>query len=374
MATAVRIAPPKPLSRSHIPALDGVRGLAILGVFATHFCPTLRSGTLTARLVNEGAAFGAFGVDLFFVLSGFLITGILLDTAGRPDYYKNFYARRILRLFPIYYCYLLLLIFAVPLFERLSGIEMRRYSDGWMWYLTYFANWKPNFAVGDAYLGHFWSLAVEEQFYLIWPTVVLLSGRRLPAVCALLIAGAVSLRCVWAADGVYWNQIYRLTITRCDTMAMGALAAFALRSPRWRPRAIRLAPWCIAAGALGFLALALWAGTTAWESRLIQSAGAFAAAVAFAGIVTHVAAGAPALARWLDRPALIACGKYSYCMYVIHMIVGEQVARAVTRALGPGLSSQWIAFGIGVVAVFGVARLSWTFFEAPILRLKQRFE
>ncbi len=149
----------------------------------------------------------------------------------------------------------------VPWMHRALHTTMPDYSGNWWWYFTYITNWKANFAAPDLYLGHFWSLAVEEQFYVVWPTVVLLlARRRLAWACAALIISATILRCVWSAQGVYWNQIYRLTVTRWDTMAMGALCALALRSESARNWAYRSAPILMAVGGSVFVTIAVKAG------------------------------------------------------------------------------------------------------------------
>ncbi|MDB4969212.1 MAG: hypothetical protein JWN44_4901, partial [Myxococcales bacterium] len=345
-----------------------------------HAWPDLSAEWRGGATLNVLAAAGPFGVDLFFVLSGFLITGILLDARDRPHYFRNFYARRTLRLFPVYYLYLLVIATLLPLFHRLIHTSMPDYGGSWWWYLLYFGNWKANWGWGDPWLGHIWSLAVEEQFYLVWPTVVLLAGpRRLWPVCLAIIAGATALRCVWSAEGVAWNQIYRLTITRADTMAYGALGALALRSDEWRALAGRAAPWLMALGTAGFIGIAIYAGGPDWARPPIQTAGAAVAAVGFLGLVIYAAtARAGALHALLRRPLLLALGKYSYFIYVVHGMViahvywiGEAVIKRKPALAIPVKLSLFVAVS---VAVFLLAKLSFRFFEAPILRLKKRFD
>jgi peptidoglycan/LPS O-acetylase OafA/YrhL len=367
--------------RAHIHALDGVRGFAIAAVFLYHAWPDLSAawGSGGATL-NMLASAGPFGVDLFFVLSGFLITGILLDARDRPHYMRNFYVRRALRLFPVFYVYLLVVATVLPLFHRLIRTSMPDYGGPWSWYLLYFCNWKPNWGWGDPWLGHIWSLAVEEQFYLVWPAVVLLAGRRrLWLVCLAIIAGATALRCIWAAEGVPWNQIYRLTITRADTIAYGALGALALRSDAWRALAGRAAPWLIALGTAAFVGIAIYAGGPDWARRPIQTAGAAVAAVGFLGLVLYAATPrAGALHALLRRPLLGALGKYSYFIYVVHGLViahvywiGEAAIKRTPALAVPIKLSLFVAVS---VAVFVLAKLSFRFFESPILRLKNRFD
>src|SRR5208282_2425862 len=158
------------LSQRKLVALDGVRGLAIVAVMLTHISiqqvplhPLLR-GTL---------ALGWSGVDLFFVLSGFLITGILLDTRQCPNYFRSFYARRVLRIFPLYYGFL---TFALLVFPYIVSPDfMPAPSHRWL-YVCYVANWLPH--AQWHVLSHFWSLCVEEQFYFIWPLLILLVSPR----------------------------------------------------------------------------------------------------------------------------------------------------------------------------------------------------
>src|SRR6185503_15568764 len=131
--------------------------------------------------VTKITGYGVWGVDLFFVLSGFLITGILLETKGRPGYFRNFYIRRTLRIVPLYYAVLALLFFVLPIgmFAQYDASLLQMHSvQGWLW--SYLSNYRlgPETSFSIPYVSHFWSLAVEEHFYLLWPTVILLLSRR----------------------------------------------------------------------------------------------------------------------------------------------------------------------------------------------------
>jgi len=168
-----------PLSRRNLPGLDGVRGLAILAVMLTH----ISLQTIALNPMLRGLfALGWSGVDLFFVLSGFLITGILLDTHQCANYFRSFYARRVLRIFPLYFGFLTVALLVFP--YVVSPEFMPAPSHRWM-YVCYVANWLPH--AQWHVLTHFWSLCVEEQFYFIWPLVVLLFGPRrlLPLIAGL---------------------------------------------------------------------------------------------------------------------------------------------------------------------------------------------
>src|SRR5262245_13745 len=174
------------LGTDRVPALDGLRGLAILPVMLTHFVSDgdLSPVSKVDEIVSATLTLGWVGVELFFVLSGFLITGILLDSRGAPHYFRNFYIRRTLRIFPLYYGFLALWLGVLPLFYKWPNDVLKvvsiPVSPVWSWaYLTNIVQaLHDDWRAGPPYTTHFWSLAIEEQFYLVWPTVVFLFSRR----------------------------------------------------------------------------------------------------------------------------------------------------------------------------------------------------
>ena len=157
-------------SARHVPAADGVRGLAIL-VVLIHNAAWINAGTgsFLLKLTLAITSTGWVGVQLFFVLSGYLITGILVDALGSPRYFRHFYIRRTLRIFPLYYAALLVALFVVPQVAQVPAWAAAARQNQW-WYWSYLSNWGAPFGHGIAGLPHFWSLAVEEQFYLCWRT------------------------------------------------------------------------------------------------------------------------------------------------------------------------------------------------------------
>jgi peptidoglycan/LPS O-acetylase OafA/YrhL len=163
-----------------LPALDGVRGLAVLGVMLFHFVGIMPPSNWGARAIVHVVGFGAYGVELFFVLSGFLITGILCDTRNGPHFFRNFYMRRFLRIFPLYYGVLALVFFVAPQIPLLRGptLDYLVHHEAWAWlyavniYIAKDGDWS------FSYLNHFWSLGVEEHFYFFWPAVVFVLARR----------------------------------------------------------------------------------------------------------------------------------------------------------------------------------------------------
>jgi peptidoglycan/LPS O-acetylase OafA/YrhL len=377
-AAPARIAQPR-----HIPALDGVRGLAILGVLLVHSkWPFVLLLGPTGHAVSRLMEGGAYGVDLFFVLSGFLITGILLDSRDSPAYFRSFYARRILRLFPVYYLYLAVAAFALPAAHRLAGTAAPPAPGSWWWYLLYLSNWSPGGGAGDAHLGHFWSLAVEEQFYLFWSVLIyFMPGRRKLAVfCVSLAAGALLLRCGFAFSGAAWNTTYRLTPMRLDCMALGGLMAILHRSEGgWAVRIRRAAPAAFVLFAAAFVAVSVFAGGMEWERIPVQTVGATFLASCFAALVCHSArlSGGP-LFRFLNRPWLRSFGKYSYAMYVIHVAIFSYAATLVLYAsrrmpLPAAMALFWAYPALMIVLAYAGAWMSWRILEGPVLRLKSRF-
>jgi peptidoglycan/LPS O-acetylase OafA/YrhL len=368
------------ISERRLPALDGFRGVAVLGVLIVHanvLLDTTRPVEHTLAVLGE---FGAYGVDLFFVLSGFLITGILLDTRESPNYFRSFYARRFLRLFPVYYGYLLAIALAFPAFHHAIRTSMVDYHGGWGWYLAYLSNWKPGHGASDRYLGHFWSLAVEEQFYLLWPATIFLVPRRKLVYCFLgIVALAMALRIGMAAQGIWWNTLYRLTPTRMDALAFGALAALAMRSDVWRARFGISAGTVFIVSAAIFCVTAVIAGDVTWKSRLIQTTGSIFIEIAFTALIFRAASSSEGLVKRIGTTGwLTAFGKYSYTIYVIHSVVYEHLVWLiswVSRKLSVPLTLPVrMAFGLFMIGtVFFLASLSWRYVESPLLSMKKRF-
>src|SRR5688500_14259012 len=234
-----------------IPALDGLRGIAIILVMLHHFT-YIRPTSGIDGLIGSVMFFCWSGVDLFFVLSGFLITGILLDTRGSEKYFTTFYARRTLRIFPLYYLVLFLALVVLPNFPALHAMLTAQEETGQVVMPAQWPYWLylTNFAIADRGWVHgwvdvAWSLAIEEQFYLVWPLVIWLCPPRVVAVlCAVILVAEPAARVFLRGaeeEPVLVLPIYVLTWFRLDGLAMGALLALAQRRgllpllDRWVP-------------------------------------------------------------------------------------------------------------------------------------------
>ncbi len=376
MPTRRPTSPPPP--GAHHPGLDGLRGVAVLMVLAFHFLHIDGEGGPAERAILSASGTGWAGVDLFFVLSGFLITGILLDARGGSGYFRAFYARRVLRIFPLYYAYLAVLFLAVPLL--LPSLDVKPETQGWLW--TYLGNVlfarEGGFAASP-YTAHFWSLAVEEQFYLAWPLVVwVLPRRRLALVCLGLVAGAFALRFGIHRTTFNATAAYVLTPARMDALAMGALVAVAAREPSWWPRVRRVAPWLVAASAGAVAVVWVHQGGLFGGDPVVQVWAFGPLAAGFGALLVLAVDPAPAsrLSRILSRPWLRGAGKYGYGLYVLHYPIflaleaAGFTALALASVLGSRIAGMAAFAAVAGAATFAAALLSWNLLERPFLRLK----
>lgn len=361
----------------HFLALDGVRGVAALGVMVFHFFQSRRPPDEgLGRTLYNATHLGQLGVDLFFVLSGFLITGILLATKERAGRWKRFYLRRVLRIFPLYYG-----VLTITAIVAVYRGQWSQYLHTHWWYWTYLQNFRSTFwpAAGMQYAtvalmpGHFWSLAVEEHFYFIWPAIVFLAPRRwLATILVSLIGVSIASRALMIASGM---DVFSFTLCRLDALSVGALIAVAPKA--WT----RLALFLRSNVLLSLVALvafgAVYVAVSGKAMGAVQVLKFSATAVLF-GVVIAICVGderQALLGRAFATKPLRFLGKYSYGLYVYHPFVFER-SNALLERLGFGPQPSWSlpVFAVGVVATIGVAWLSWQIIESPFLRLKDRFE
>jgi peptidoglycan/LPS O-acetylase OafA/YrhL len=367
----------------HLPVLDGIRGTAILAVLLFHFiAPDNRNGFLNAA-VSWAFSYGALGVDLFFVLSGFLITGILYDSRTDDHYFRNFYMRRLLRIFPLYYGVLIILFMVVPLIPALHLPELiaLKSHQTWAWlyavniYLAIHGGWVLS------YIEHFWSLAVEEQFYLIWPLAVWLLAAKPNTFLTfsfLVAAASFAGRIIAAMAGVSPLALEVLTPFQLDALAIGGFLAVYLRQPGGEGGARRLIlPLTLA----GFSLLLMQFGARHFSSHgnVLESLRSGAFHLLLAALLLKGLLGAPtsSLSRFLLSQPLSLLGKYSYGLYVYHHFFSYYFSShhtALILAIRLGCSSMTaliLQAGVGITASIVLAWLSYECFEKRFLRLKR---
>lgn len=382
-------ASPAPARRMvHIPALDGLRGLAILLVLVFHFSSNEWNLPLSGwfKYAHRAAATGWAGVDLFFVLSGFLITSILFEAKQSAGYFKNFYMRRVLRIFPLYYGVLFVALIAIPLVYTYRNVIYTRVVAHQFWLWVYFQNYVRPEKAGWAGFTHFWSLAVEEQFYLVWPAVVWLLGRRtLLGVCVGMIGTALVMRCALVMAGVDPQSLYYWTPCRMDALAIGAFIALASRGPRGLAALVR--PAAFVAGGTGLLLAGLFVfrrGTLYFKDPLVQTAGYSLLALFFGSLLVKTVASRPdhAWGRLWSNRGLRFFGKYSYGIYVFHGLLVLPVAQLLRWPKVEhlfGLAGRtWLVLSaqvvVGSVLSTACALASWHLYEKHFLKLKRFFE
>jgi peptidoglycan/LPS O-acetylase OafA/YrhL len=366
----------------HILALDGIRGAAILAVMTYHAARNLQYVGSHEQIVQGLVGVGWIGVDLFFVLSGFLITGILLDAKGSDGYFRSFYARRVLRIFPLYLTFVALATWIAPAMKWTTTHEaaVLRGSQGWYW--TYLVNGmiaRGGWSAAVWKTGHLWSLSVEEQFYLLWPALVFLVSRRtlVRTGVGILLAGSV-LRAAFVAMNGPAIGVYVLLPTRMDGLAMGAVLAALARDPEsWRS----LRRWTIPSAVTATAMLAF-----VYRRDLLEPTGMWTEIAGFpalsllfgATIVSALSApdGSWRASLW-KHPLMRFFGRYSYGLYVWHQLAitwfGQHVlpANRLPVVGGSHLPGNalfvLLAFAVSVAA----ALVSWHVLEYPFLKLKR---
>lgn len=371
--------------------LDGLRAIAIGLVLLHHFAVLPHAETLLQKVLFSLPLAGFAGVDLFFVLSGFLITGILLRERESVHYWSAFYGRRILRIFPLYYLVCFVCFVLVPL----SGLFAP--ADLWMveeprrlWpYLTFLSNYSM---AATERLEHFvllvtWSLAVEEQFYLVWPLLIrLLSGRALKWTLVGLLVGPTILRAYLHTTGASPFWMATSLPCRIDALAAGAMLAVLDRERGGFASLGRSLRWLLVAGSIGTVVTlaAIWYQHDLSGGESVPEM-PFHPVMYTVGLVFLTMLGAAAIGyarsdretwftRLLASEPMNFIGRISYGLYLWHMLVKAILLWLVWKGtLEPTLGDAVLFMLAGIAGSIAISWLSYRFIEAPILRWKKHF-
>jgi peptidoglycan/LPS O-acetylase OafA/YrhL len=363
----------------HLAALDGLRGIAVLLVFFHHYGAGAHSSAPLVRAVGTLFKVGWAGVDLFFVLSGFLITGILVDTLNDIGYYRNFYARRALRIFPVYY----LLCGASVLAGLYFGVH---WTPAHLWFLVYLGNpaciiWPQLLpALLPIHLTHLWSLSIEEQFYCVWPWTIRKlrdSSRIIAGSCALIVFAFLGRLGFFAMRGHGWtgDWPYLFILCRMDALAVGALIAVLVRGTQ-KKRLLKLAPAGFLVSGIALVLLFVVRHTASGMDAGISVFGISLLAAFFGSVLLMALVEGSLTERFLSLKSLRFLGRYSYGLYLYHvplqpLLQGLQpyFTASTHSAFVGGLLFVFISLLVNVL----VAVASFHFFEAPIMKLKSKF-
>jgi peptidoglycan/LPS O-acetylase OafA/YrhL len=365
------------LGSGRIRELDGVRGLAVVLILFTHFSFGGPPGLLTSA-----ATLGWVGVELFFVLSGCLITGILLDVKDSPNYFRVFYTKRALRIFPLYFTAIAFTFWIALPMARRTGVPhdwASIPSSEQIWYWLHISNWRTAFGFHISEpIGQYWSLAIEEQFYLVWPLVVYLCSSkallRISLLTALVSFGLRNAPFLVPFQAEHSQFLYRLTPTHVDGLTLGSCIPLIIRNQRLRLLSNNMvdaavAVCCMASG------LVIWrAKSMHLEDPVLVSAGYGVFAWTFAAILlrTVLKAGSnDPMCLAFRFPLLCSFGAYSYAIYVLHPLYVELV-RDLAWSILP--RSYWpaLSIGAGLILSYLVGFCSWHILEKRFIRWKDR--
>lgn len=364
----------------HYPAIDGLRGFAVLMVVwfhASYFSYELNPVDYHGftQIYYYLSILGETGVDLFFVLSGFLITGILIDTAEDEHKFKNFYIRRSLRIFPLYYAVLFLFIIYVSVSQGYEILDLRLIA-----HIFYVQNWSYEHNV-DSFmlLNHTWSLAVEEQFYLIWPVLFLTiykrSVKHIVFLCLTLTIMSWVLR--FSLSGFeYYKQAYSMTICRLDNLTLGALLS--VFCVHYRDKVSENYALFRISAIVSFILIliTLFSSTTVMIAHNLQiKIGLTFFSIFYVCLLAYLflADEQNLLKQFFSLTLLRKVGKVSYGMYIFHSPILLLIAQNIFQYELPYWHAHLLLLFAGGGLSYLFAALSYKFYEKPFLKLKEKY-
>ena len=370
-------------SERHYPALDGLRGVAALMIVWYHYLLIVPMHGRVLSLFSQVFGFGWAGVDLFFGLSGFLITGILIDSKNKPHYFRTFYSRRVLRIFPLYYGYIAIVFYLLPFIGVVTNVP----SSSRIFFWTYTSNFyfQSKGWVDSDILRHFWTLAIEEQFYLVWPLIIFLVKNmeylRQGFLWAFISVALV--RFFLFFENVDFNTLQLNTLTHCDALIFGGYLALSIRSknlealkwiePHWIVAALTVMVTLFLADFGSFVPCSDAIPEIAFGRSVLMFSFLSLIIVWLIDAVTNQSHGY--FFRFFSHPILRWIGKYSYSLYVLHVPFALLILRSHPSWLSSvPISSEIELFFIYFVCSILSAFLSWHLFEKHFLKLKRFFQ
>jgi peptidoglycan/LPS O-acetylase OafA/YrhL len=356
-----------PKAGSYIPQLDALRSLSALGVLLFHLRPDL-------------LPLGWVGIQIFFVLSGFLITRILLSHKNEDRYFRNFYTRRALRLFPAYYTYLAAACAIEILLRGIQGLSLLP------WYLVYLQTVPillSQFTAGIPMVGHTWTLAIEEQFYWLWPILVKFVSRRTVILvsCIVVFVGPCIRSLLLATSDNPFAQIGSIAV-QSDSLALGAILGAWVDQGVSEARLQRLSRLCLIVGATSVVALVWLSGGVSpyaspklWAPKPHNVLFLSAVGITAVGIIANALLAVPTRSTVLTWRPLVALGKISYGVYLFHPMAYELTNSVGIRLLGPKslpifLANGWQVCLVKISLTVVAATVSWKVLERPFLALR----
>lgn len=364
---------------AHVPALDAVRGMSMLMVAVYHMTFIHPTNAFESGFVFVTQSLWV-SVDIFFALSSFLITGILLDSVDKRGYFKNFWARRSLRVFPLYFA---IVIFSLVILPHLDHPKMSNFGriKGDEWYYWVYLQNIPIAWGGfrHAILDVTWTLAIEEQFYLVWPVVILLVPRtRLPVLFGALFVLSLAVRLTILGAGIHTVAAYVTTLARLEPLIAGAAVALFIREYKGTIKLNQIARGLMLFGYGICILVMIVHGQSDWDDRLILGIPTALVGIGAAGLVLLGYSGGTG-SRFLNSRILQSSGKYSYAMYLFHLPVRGLVRDLImpidrwSSYPGGQLTAQLLFYALSLGLTYFLAAVCFHTFEQQFLRLKRYF-